>query len=184
MRSATFAEARYRRSSLSEAWSQRSAERLVLPQALIREHAEWPALIDCESMPKVHPAKCAWSSRTGECLGSGPSQLRLGGCASLRERPWPLFFVVPFACGSVCASAPDVRASRVMHRALDRAAMLAMPTEREESGCGAGSGTRTHTLLRAADFESAASTDSAIPARAHSIAQRGSLAARVRDQAA
>lgn len=30
---------------------------------------------------------------------------------------------------------------------------------------GAGSGTRTHTLLRAADFESAASTDSAIPAR-------------------
>ena len=38
--------------------------------------------------------------------------------------------------------------------------------------CGAGSGTRTHTLLRAADFESAASTDSAIPARARSIAER------------
>jgi hypothetical protein len=41
---------------------------------------------------------------------------------------------------------------------------------------GAGSGTRTHTLLRAADFESAASTDSAIPARARSIADRIALA--------
>ena len=32
------------------------------------------------------------------------------------------------------------------------------------SHSGAGGGTRTHTLLRAADFESAASTDSATPA--------------------
>src|SRR5688500_8515945 len=37
---------------------------------------------------------------------------------------------------------------------------------------GAEGGTRTHTLLRAADFESAASTDSATSARTRSIAFR------------
>src|SRR6476660_8802381 len=36
---------------------------------------------------------------------------------------------------------------------------------------GAEGGTRTHTLLRAADFESAASTDSATSARTRSIAE-------------
>ncbi len=38
---------------------------------------------------------------------------------------------------------------------------------------GAEGGTRTHTLLRAADFESAASTDSATSARPGSIAEGG-----------
>src|SRR5690606_34543839 len=43
---------------------------------------------------------------------------------------------------------------------------------------GAEGGTRTHTLLRAADFESAASTDSATSARARIIADgRGSESA-------
>ena len=40
--------------------------------------------------------------------------------------------------------------------------------------CAEG-GTRTHTLLRAADFESAASTDSATSARLRSIADRNRL---------
>lgn len=44
-------------------------------------------------------------------------------------------------------------------------------SKRAMRGPGAGGGTRTHTLLRAADFESAASTDSATPARPRSIAQ-------------
>src|SRR5690606_34664869 len=47
--------------------------------------------------------------------------------------------------------------------------MIALRNTRSEDP-GAGGGTRTHTLLRAADFESAASTDSATPARGRSIA--------------
>ena len=56
-------------------------------------------------------------------------------------------------------------------RSKTKGAQAALCVKKPLKNSGAGRGTRTLTLLRAADFESAASTDSAIPARARSIAE-------------
>ncbi len=70
------------------------------------------------------------------------------------------------------SSASELRGEPVAPRPADSGAMAgAGPALGPRTGVHAEGGTRTLTLLRAADFESAASTDSATSARARSMRQ-------------
>lgn len=121
--------------------------------------------------PACRPLLCQLLCQLPCSTASRSSSLRTATVRMGRGFPWRIGHRVGVGvgrrerCGATRGSGEG---SRERWRKKQTAAEAAV-------GPGAEGGTRTHTLLRAADFESAASTDSATSARPRSIADRPRL---------